>query len=174
MLVAIFLFNIAGYYMGFLCMKYSIKSEIYTRAINNQNDDELTLIKIPIKNQKSLDFKLIEDNEFIYKGEYYDVVKKKVVNDSVYYYCFNDSKETSLWDNLDKHIKVHNDLNTTHQKKNQNIIKSMVKELFIDKDHIQLYLYSQDLKFYSHKDKKHLLHYEVLTPPPQFYIENHT
>lgn len=149
-------------------MKYSIKSEIYSRAINNQNDDELTLIKIPIKNQKSLDFKFIENNEFVYKGEYYDVVKKKEVNDSVYYYCFNDSKETSLWDNLDKHIKVHNDLSTTHQKKNQNIIKSMVKELFIDEDHKQLCLYSQELKFSSLKDKKYLLYSEVLTPPPQF------
>ena len=46
-------------------------------------------------------FKWTKKNEFRYKSEMYDIIKTENRNDSVYFYCFHDLKESDLFKNLD-------------------------------------------------------------------------
>lgn len=148
-------------------MKYSIQKEIYSFAEKGLFTNELALIKMPVNKPNTDGFRLIDKREFKYKGEFYDVVKKKIVNDTIFYYCLNDKKETSLFDNLDKHIKTHNDLNSPHQRKNQNLVKSMIKDYIPQIKQSNSYTQNTIVNYLIFSERVADLSTEVPTPPPQ-------
>jgi hypothetical protein len=99
----LFLYNTVGYLIVFKSFQYGIKEEIKSRIKNNLADKDIVLVKFPLnpdKEQQKL-FNWKEDNEFTYNGNMYDVVRKSIVNDTIYYYCINDTKEKDLFGNLD-------------------------------------------------------------------------
>lgn len=53
------------------------------------------------------EFKWEKEDEFVYRGNRFDVVRKKIVNDtSTLYYCLNDRKENNLLGCLHRLIKI--------------------------------------------------------------------
>lgn len=65
-------------------------------------NEQLVLLKIPIdiQRQNTNVFKQIDDHEFRYLGNYYDVVRSEQVGKTTWYYCIQDKMETKLADKL--------------------------------------------------------------------------
>ena len=106
LIAILFLYNSVGYLIAFKGLQYGIKKEIKTKIKGKLDDKELVLIKYPShpdRQQKKL-FHWKEENEFAYNGNMYDVVRQYTVNDTIYYYCINDTKENELFGNLNVQV----------------------------------------------------------------------
>ena len=69
-----------GYYIAYLAMVSEAKLEMKVKKRRNDFDEELTVIKFSLKNSKIEDkeFSFISEDEFIYKGELYDMTSSEV------------------------------------------------------------------------------------------------
>lgn len=100
---------------------------------NLPNSEFLLVIKIPksiyINNDKN--FQLVEKHEFRYHGEMYDIVKSKIINDTVYFLCISDKNE----DKLEKAFLAHffsDDSGKTNKKPIKSIIERLKYDATID------------------------------------------
>lgn len=101
LLILVFLCNMFGFQILFDKLQQNIQKEIKLQIRKGLSDNELTLI-IP---QTKKDIEWIKPGkEFRYKGEMYDVVKSKNVNNKVHYLCIWDQKEQKL---LADYHKMH-------------------------------------------------------------------
>jgi len=169
LITILFLYNTTGYLIVFKSFQYGIKEEIKTKIKNNLNDKDLVLIKYPShpnKQQKKL-FHWKEENEFLYNGNMYDVVRQYSIHDTVYYYCINDTREKELFATLNVQV----DQNMASNSKANNLVK--LYKLSIDQSY--LFNFSIDNLLQSSKETVSLylipgyspVQKEVETPPPE-------
>lgn len=98
-LLAVYLFNVAGYQVLFSFAIQRSDKLFVQRLDNNQyNEDELVQISIPLHlpyyhNQTA--YERI-DGEVCYKSISYRYVKRKVVNDTLYILCLKNEAKTDL------------------------------------------------------------------------------
>lgn len=81
---------------------YSIKSSV-KEQLKGTHDEETTIIKLSkVSDYPSL--KWHESEEFEYRGQMYDVIKKEDHGDAIWYYCYWDKAETKLLNDLSKYV----------------------------------------------------------------------
>ncbi|MCW3070529.1 MAG: hypothetical protein JWO44_419 [Bacteroidetes bacterium] len=104
-LLSIFLFNTMGYFIAFkisqLQIKEAIREDIENGILHN------SVSTLVIENSKMASLNWLEDDEFEYNNERYDVLHKSSNGGSTTLYCINDSKESVLFSNMDEHVKNH-------------------------------------------------------------------
>lgn len=111
LLLFVFSFNIVGVVTVFKLQQFQIRRGIKRQIKRGLSEDDLHVITIHPKNSADLDWQ--EENEFIYKGDMFDIVKKEIRSDSsIVYYCINDKQEKSLFANLDEQVKKQTDRNS--------------------------------------------------------------
>lgn len=130
LLLAIFSFNIVGYFIAFKVVQHQIKREIKSTIKLGLKASELTAIQI---NKKDLNELVWEEKnkEFHYKGELYDIVKTEENSQYIIYYCINDKQEEQLFENLEEHM--NNYISDNHLSKKNSSKKAQP-------DSIKLYL----------------------------------
>lgn len=118
LLIFIFFYGIIGFYLNFEIEQSHIKEEIKEKIIHNLPDNKLTLITVSSADKEKIVWTEY-DKEFIFKNNMYDVVRIKIKDNTTYYYCFDDEKESNLFVNLDKLVKdqTDNSQSRTIQKK---------------------------------------------------------
>jgi hypothetical protein len=161
LLVFAFSYSFIGYYLNFEIEQYLVKEEVKENILNHLPVNQLILIKISSGNHESITWTEL-GKEFRFSGTMYDVIKSKVVNDTSYFYCYNDTKESKLLANLDKLVKdqANNSKSKSNQKKQEIIF------------FYQIELFSQNL---SEKPVQYFIHSvgfasiltDVLSPPPK-------
>ncbi len=67
----------------------------------------LELIKVPVT--ATLDFERLDDHEIVYHKKLYDVVKEYTKDGFQFFYCFNDSKEEKLLQQIRECTTAHLD-----------------------------------------------------------------
>ena len=151
-------------------MQYSVKQEMKIFIKNNIPENELTKIIIPNSEltSSSSEFRQTDENEFIYKGKYYDVVRKKTIGDITIFYCINDSNEEKLFDELTEHVKQNTEQNAPLKNKSVQLLKNIIKEALPDKTN----------KFYKNQSISYISftyisyfnknYSSVFLPPPKF------
>jgi heat shock protein HspQ len=83
-----------------------IQSEIKDKMhdLSYEKVDSGELVKFVFSGKEDIKdngkFIIVHEKEFIYEGEFYDIVKKEIKKDSTIYYCVNDKEETKLVENL--------------------------------------------------------------------------
>lgn len=156
-LIVVILFNVAGCYLLFIAKQYIIQKEIKQEIRKGLKDEDLSLIIV--SNNDDAGMCWTEPNkEFKYKGEMYDVVKIKIINQKIYYYCINDVKEEKL---IAGFYKNHS------SKKEERNIKRAYNDLYIP----QQYLLTSNIHP-SHIQVRFDFLYKVnfvrdLAPPPK-------
>ena len=80
------------------------KEIIKEKILNKLDDSELQVISLSDNKEIYWEEK---GEEFLFRGEMYDVVKTKTVNGKVMLYCINDKKEKALVDNYNQ-VTKHN------------------------------------------------------------------
>jgi hypothetical protein len=169
LIAILFLYNTIGYLIVFKSFQYGIRKEIKSKIKGRLDDKDLVLIKFPAhpdKLQKKL-FHWKEDNEFVFNGNMYDVVRQYAVHDTIYYYCINDTKEKDLFCNLDVQVDQNMPSNTTAN----NLVK--IFKLTIDQTYIFNFFGDNLIRTSKATASIFLLpvylpvQSEVETPPPQ-------
>ncbi len=101
------------------------KEAIKEKILSQLKDEELEIISLN-DNHKIIYWEE-EGKEFLFKGEMYDVVKRKIINNEVVLYCIHDKKEKMLVDNYNL-ITEHNS-SSEKKGKNNDWEKSRYKSL---------------------------------------------
>ncbi len=113
LLLALFLFNIAGYRIWFGYAQQQADMQI-TESIDKDeyNEADLITIKIPINLPYQTDWKNFErvDGEVNIEGKIYKYVKRKVLHGEVVLLCLPDENKTRLTTAKDEFFKYANDL----------------------------------------------------------------
>lgn len=104
----------------------SQKDVIKEKILNQLKEEELQVISLTDNKEIYWEEK---GEEFLFRGEMYDVVKTKTVNGKVMLYCINDKKERGLVDNYNL-VTKHN---SSSDKKGKNTIDNSFN-LFVYQD----------------------------------------
>lgn len=105
-LLAIFLFNIVGYFLAFSVVKYQVRKEIKKQIKLGLPESELTFLHIAKSDEDELSW-VESGKEFIYKDQMYDVVRVESKQDTTIYQCIKDTQEDALFAHLGDHVQKH-------------------------------------------------------------------
>ncbi len=162
-----------GYYVLFYFQQRSLEREL-TLAIDQGRitDSELVEIKIPVPVYHQIDkgFERIE-GRFEHAGKFYEMVKSKLQNDTIYTYCLTDEKKEQLHEKLSDHVQTHvADVKGAKPAKSEKPVLRFLKEYWQDA--------ANSLTFLSPvaaADKAHTPYFfpfspltlSISTPPPE-------
>ncbi len=125
-LLFIFLFNTVGYFIAFKAVQYEIKNEVWSEIKPDIINKKLTSVTINKNNLQDIEW-LESGKEMRYNNKMYDIIKITETHSSITFYCINDTKEESLFSNLEDHINTHianKPIKSGNQKKaTDNVIK---------------------------------------------------
>lgn len=111
LLLLTFTFNFIGAGFVYNVWLFSIKKNVEYK-LEGKYQEEAVIIKIPKKweQEPPADLKWHDDHEFQYRGQMYDVIRKEVHKDKIWYYSHWDKAETELLNNLSQYISdyLHN------------------------------------------------------------------
>ncbi len=164
-LLFLLFFTLIAYLPAVKLIQYNIRKEIKHHIKQSLDESELSLIRI--NKNTPLDWKK-KDKEFRFKGKMYDIVKKRIENDDILYYCIYDEQESKLFEHLDQYVAY---FLGEHPKQEKNIYHFLQKLELIYTTPFQQQITS-DLPFFLWTFKKitHLYQFnfvELNTPPPK-------
>lgn len=126
------LYNAVGYYFVFKYQHQKAEEEFQMLLSSATiSDEDLTLIKLPIDEYASKEFDGFDrvEGDFEHGGKFYEVVKQRLENDTIYIYCLNNEKEEELYKRLTDHINTHIvDGKTSKNKKSDKPTNNLIKE----------------------------------------------
>jgi len=162
-LIISFLFNTSGYLLIFIALQSQLKEKAFDKISSGIHNSGCIIISFDINELSKGIAELIfyDENEFSYKGNMYDVIKKEEKNDSVYFYCLADADEDEL------NISFH-DNNEKKDKKSQcqNMPGSFLLECLIVNNTISPEFYSGLNYFNELYQNRNTNYLEVPTLPP--------
>jgi hypothetical protein len=128
LLLAMLLFNTGGYYVMFWALRYQADTELQQRLDSNDYpESEAFLIKIPVTLPYQMNWNDFEKltGEFEHNGEFYQLIKQKLENDTLKIVCIKNHKESQLVASMADFTKVSNDVpaNTSSLKVFGNFLK---------------------------------------------------
>ncbi|GAB4278839.1 MAG: hypothetical protein Kow0068_02590 [Marinilabiliales bacterium] len=163
LLIALFLYNSAGYYIVFTLIRNSAEQQI--KDTIKRNISPSSLIKITFKNEKDINWTK-QGKEFSLNGEMYDIIKQEISNNLYIYYCVHDFKDSKIYKSL-YNIISHNILNgKTAKKKAEILLQLIIKILFANIYNVNFqFVFS---KFNYNKEIFHIIIRNIRpdTPPP--------
>lgn len=166
LLAGLFLFDAVGYQVLFAFLILQ-QAEEMQYLISEFGSESLEVIVIDSLVQYN--FSQVNEKEFLYKGNLYDIKSKEIKDGKIIIYCKKDEKELDLLN----HFSKMNDENKTNTSKNplSRILQKTVQNLFFTRLQFLDSLFPKN-KFYNTIIS---LFYEQpdsfqLTPPPQIHF----
>jgi hypothetical protein len=126
-MLLVFLFGNFGSFMLYDISQTQNKKTI--ASLMQKETSSLMVLDIPCKELKDKNsFTECQDGEIIYKGHWYDVVKKETVKDGAVFYCINDKKEETLNAQLNNEVKALFDQSVPGKTSAKTFSKNNLKE----------------------------------------------
>lgn len=174
LLLAVFTFNLGGYYVVFKWLQISAHHDLIQKLETDQYDENETIelklaITLPYANQVSNGFKRV-DGRFEYEGNIYKLVKQKFELDTLYIVCIKDHKEKELINDFREYAKnTHDTPGSSSKKDSGNTLKQINKDYYGDSGILlaELNATSFRSKFSPYQLHQSSLEVDVPTPPPQ-------
>lgn len=116
-LLLIFLINIGGYSIIYRMAHTRAAKELTAKLDRDEfSGSQAITIKIPVSlpYQPDRDFERI-DGEFEYQGQYYRLVKQRVLGDTLHVVCVIDDKKKELVDEMNTHTRMTSESSSTNQ-----------------------------------------------------------
>ncbi len=82
-------------YVAWKLQQRACRKAVKTMLIEGISDHELVLLVFH-RDEAEHKLRFEEEHEFEYEGQMYDIVKSRQLNDSLYFWCWPDAKETAL------------------------------------------------------------------------------
>jgi hypothetical protein len=114
--LVIFLFNVAGYHVVFWALRSQAKSDLlYRLDADAYSSEEVIVLTVPISLPYSIHDAEYEraNGELEYNGEYYQLVKQKVENDTLFMVCVKDHQQKRLDRTMNEYSNLANNLPTS-------------------------------------------------------------
>jgi hypothetical protein len=168
LLSTLFLYYSAGYYVTFKAEQYLIKKAIKLRIKNQVPENELTHLVFSPSSEACSEIEWIEDHEFRYNGQMFDIVRQVTDDDgTIHYYCINDRQEEMLFADLKNQLKNLLDTKNADNRQNQPVNKYFDKDYIVGK--FYQFLFNSDVSVAYHPTDIFLAkaEKEVPTPPPK-------
>jgi len=125
-------FNFIGVGMVYDIWLYTIKLDAEEQLEYIEEEDDLVLLKVPKKrlNDPSYKFYWIDEREFEYRGERFDISYQEDHGDAFWYYCRRDAAETELLSTISEYVSTYL---YQHSGKQKNVlpIKAYLDKLFL-------------------------------------------
>jgi hypothetical protein len=118
-------FAFLGYHLVFSFQIASVKSQMKDFLQKQEQHKDIVLLSLSKEESKQLSWE--NENEFRYKGEMFDVIKKKANGNLVLIRCIPDKKETYLLNEYQK----NNRRNTS----NSTIVQLITAQFILPADH---------------------------------------
>ncbi len=171
LILALMLYNIMGYYLAYLAMVQQTKEEMRETLTDNDETQDLIVVKVPYVNGKieEKDFELIDEDEFRYEGKMYDIARTEIKDNAIYFYCLNDKKEDAIDLALVKHIQNNVNDNSATGKKSNSILKNLIKIYLPITGLSGSFSSSENDNSYAGRTFQTLTTvFDVASPPPRF------
>lgn len=156
---------LAPFTAAYIAMQYHLKknsSEVIAKLKTNQRNPELILLKFTNREAKAK-LKWHKNDEFEFNKDMYDIAKQEINQDSSFFWCYKDNKETKIRKDF-KQI-ANNALNGDVPKKNGTKISIDFFKL------ISLSYYNYIFTLYPMTNKaieyKSFSHFIVKSSPPK-------
>jgi hypothetical protein len=108
--------------------KKQVRRAVKSSIIAGLDKEELVLLKFT-KEESQTSIRWEHATELEYKGQMYDVVETKIENDTTYYWCWLDNKETKLNKQLDQ-VLAYALGNNQHRNDSQKQLHNLYKSLY--------------------------------------------
>lgn len=172
-LIFVLSYNFIGAGFVYNIWLYSIKNEVKV-TLQAKYDKEFKVIKVPKTwaNDPPPEFKWHEDHEFRYRGQMYDVIRKEVKGNQIWYYCYWDKAETKLLNNLSKYVSSFLQQQPDHKEKAEHLVVILKKTFLLFEKY---YLPNIKLPSLSLIPENIMLvrrFQDVETPPPRDAMHN--
>lgn len=154
----------------FKSLESTYKKEVKLIIKAGIQDEDLVLFKFHqnISDSAVPGFQWMKKNEFRYKNEMFDIIKKEQHGDSVYFYCYHDLKESGLFANLDKKIADYLAGNPDKESNIKSIFNQMNKYFNDNPCLDDLNFYPSDFSYSGKLFQATLKGYNsILLPPPK-------
>ncbi len=172
-LLALFLFNVVGYYGMYVGLSLQASKEMKQKLdAEAYSEDETLTVKIPISlpYQSSSDAFQRIDGDFEKDGKFYNLVKQKMVNDTLHIVYIHDHKENGLFDLLTDFVQANTD--SPISKKASKLMENFAKDYLSTSSEIQTASTGWSLaETFSQPEYLVIISPEqVHSPPPKFII----
>lgn len=114
--LVIFLFNVGGYHVVFWALRSQAKNNLLHRLdADAYSSEDVVVLTLPV----SLPYPLHDNDyeratgEVEFKGEYYQLVKQKVENDTLFMVCVKDGNQKHLQQTMNDYTNLANNLPTS-------------------------------------------------------------
>lgn len=168
-LVVVFIYTSFGYVLLFHPAKILIKwITQHSVEQTEENSDHLTILTFSLAqiNSKTINFKWVEEDEFEFNGNMYDVKKKSVSGDTLTLICYLDQKENLL--NSLLYSLIHNN---KKEAANSNANFTLLLGLYFEElpDKIFENLKKQNSDLFIIRTERGIKNYikDIPTPPPR-------
>lgn len=101
-LLLLFLFSTTGYYVFYSIQLHKAKKEAKKQVLAGVPDSMLETIEA----SSNIRWEGDDDDEFLFEGNMYDVVRVEVKDGKTLYHCINDKKEKELLQKLARAIRL--------------------------------------------------------------------
>ena len=158
-LALLFLFYVAGIYLVFSLIQYSVREEMEEEIKGGIEEKDIFVITVYGIDREEIDW-IRPEKEFMYKGEMYDVVKTETSGCKKSIFCISDTREKQLLDNFKRH---------THSGKEiESKVKLLFSKIFFYQNITFNYqIFSSDVSFHSIIDQYKSLISKIPLPPPK-------
>lgn len=130
-LVLLLLFNARGFVGLFMGLRYKNSQDLVQRLDNREySDDETITLKVPMAIPYHIDSEEYDrvDGEIEHQGEFYRLVKQKLVKDTLYIVCIKDIQSKRLKQALADYVKTFTDKPSNSHHHNSNIASTFIKD----------------------------------------------
>lgn len=167
LLLGIFLFNSAGYYLVFKVAQIEIKKEIKREIKLGLQSEELSVIRFSNSEIKNIIW-VKKNKEFIYLDQMFDIVKSISEDNYITYYCINDKQEKKLFKDLEQQVlkQIENNKNSKNNSTKKNF-ENITKTCFYEELSLLLFPQCCFNSFCDHNESFTSIDLLISTPPPR-------
>lgn len=116
-------------YSWYILEKREVRKEIKRRIISGMGRENLVLLTFTA-DQAGKSLRWEHAGEFEYKNQMYDVVEKETVGDTTFYWCFCDTRETTL-NNQIKELASKSQGHNPQNRDNQKRLLTFLQTIFL-------------------------------------------
>lgn len=169
LLLLVFLFNAVGYYGLYLGLRYRLNIETTKKLdAGEYSRSETVIVKMPYTLPYQVNFDGYEraEGEFECEGEFYKIVKHRLVHDTMFVVLIKDKREASLHKSLVDFVQANSDIPVS--KSTLKLIQHFAKDFISNASYLQNASigWSSKSAFRILKQEVVLLDIPLFSPPP--------
>lgn len=163
----LFLLNYLGYFPVLKLFQHKSNQVVKTLISKNDSGNSLTLIDI--RSDQGNQVRWLDDNEFIFQDEIYDLVRtEKDSNGIIRYYCLKDEKEQKVLDLIGEELGQNTGERNNSSQKSENPVKSLLKDYLPVNNSRSLIPFISTKLLINKGFNFTSIEPDVLVPPPKF------